>query len=180
MTPYFSFENELWAKRDGAALTMCRFERLREEPVLRHGVPGAPDEHRIDMTNVVHDGDRFVMWYQGMRPPPQKAQDPHIWHMEDHQNICVAYSDDGVSWEKPNLRLSGTNWGESPDNVLPVVSRDVYGAGVTHDGERYVMMHVHPRGLKEAKPQTTFSIFTSEDGLQWQGDRTPCIDAEPF
>jgi hypothetical protein len=175
MQSYFSFEKELWKQVDNTQLELCRFERFLDKPVVPHGGTGAPDEHHAQFSNVIHDGQQFVMWYGAMRPPPKD-----IWHMEDQQNLCIAYSDDGIGWEKPNLKLSGKKWGKSPDNVLPSVSRDVYGCAVIRDGDEYVMAHSHPRGIKVEEGQTTFSIYKSKDGVRWTGSRKSCIDAQHF
>lgn len=163
MQTYFAFEKELWSQTRGAALELCRFERFLDKPVVARGPAGSADEHHVQNTNVVRHNGRFVMFYAAMRPPPK-----NIWHMENQQSLCIAYSDDGIRWEKPR------------DSVLPDVSKDVYAAGVIHDGNRFVMAHSHPRGLDVEEGQTTFSIYTSADGVKWTGSRKPCIDVQHF
>ena len=174
MQVYYSFEKELWNQTKGASLNFCRFERFLDEPVVRNGPKGSPDEHLVQCNNVIRENNEFTMWYVGMRPPGKD-----IWRQEHAHKVCIAKSADGIVWEKPNLKLEKVPCGGAPNNVLPNLHH-FYNAGVIKDGDGYVMQLMHSRGLKKEEGQTTFSIYTSADGIHWEGKRKPCIKVQHF
>jgi hypothetical protein len=175
LTPYFAFENEIWADRSGARSQLCRFERFLNEPVVPRGPKGSHDEYALEGSNVLWTGERFMMWYTGRRPPPE-----NVWHMENQLSQALAYSDDGIHWEKPALNQVDMPNGGAPNNMLANVSRNVYGCGVLKVGNEYVMAHFHPRELKIEEGQTTFSMFRSKDGIHWKGNRRGVIKEQHF
>jgi hypothetical protein len=175
MQPYFSFEKEIWKSKENTTLTLCRFERFLDKPVVPRGPKGSPDEHALEGSTVIHDGEKFLMWYIGRRPPVKNP-----WAIANLISVGFAESIDGIHWTKPRLNQMNIPCGKAPNNVLANVSPSVYGAGVMKIGDEYVMSHFHPRGLKKEEPQTTFSMYRSKDGLHWKGSRKACIKEQHF
>jgi hypothetical protein len=175
MQPYFAFENELWAAREGADVALNRFERFLDQPAVCRGPKGSPDEHALEGSTVIWTGDRFKMWYTGRRPPFGNP-----WETVHTISTLYAESGDGIRWEKPDLRQIHIPCGGAPNNVLANVSPGVYGAGVMKVGGEHVMALFHLRGLKKEEPQTTFSMHRSTDGLHWKGRRKPAIREQHF
>lgn len=171
---FYAFEPSVWAARSGASLQLQRFERFKEAPVIARGPEGSHDEHRVYSINVWRDRGRFVAWYSAMRRP-----DPDPWKQNSRHSLCIAYSDDGVTWEKPDLRKVHANCDGAPNNVLRVPDR-FYCAGVIHDGSRYVMKYEFPVTPGSTTPNTSFCIFTSDNGIEWQGERQPLIRERHF
>ncbi len=171
---FFSFENTIWAQIKDATLHFNRFQRFSDQPVVARGPNGSPDEHRVASTNVIRTDDHFTMWYTGMRPPHANP-----WHQEDRHSVCIAYSPDGINWDKPDLGLKKTSSGKAPNNTLNL-SNDFYNIGVLRESDGYVMKYEYPRGLKVDESQTTFTIFASDDGIHWHGRRKPCIQKQHF
>lgn len=177
---FYAFESSLWIDRSGAELTFQRFERFHDGPVIPRGQAGSHDEHRVYSINVWRDvaNDRFVAWYSAMRHP-----DPDPWKQNGRHALCIAYSHDGVSWEKPDLRLPGSAGGDgvhgSPDNRL-LIPAHFYCAGVIYDGSQFVMKYEFPASPGSTQPNTTFCILTSKDGIAWAGERRPLIREAHF
>lgn len=100
-TVYFAFDDHSIPWRDNLQLKMQRASKHPENPVLKRGPKGSPDfGHAILYGTVIHDGDRFRMWYLGM---PDGSLDE--WKTTRWRPMCYAESHDGVTWSKPNLGL---------------------------------------------------------------------------
>lgn len=89
------------------------------------------------------------------------------WYLADFRRVCLAYSEDGLTWEKPDLGVvAGTNIVLEPNDVDTVCVWPV-------DGEGWVMS-VSARGGGPVR------LLSSPDGLRWSslytlphaGDRT--------
>jgi predicted GH43/DUF377 family glycosyl hydrolase len=65
------------------------WKRHQEEPVLDRGPPGSADDGGAVVPSLLRIGDRWLMWYTGVRA----TQSQRI-------HLCLAESQDGVRWEK--------------------------------------------------------------------------------
>lgn len=155
-------------------------------PVFQ-GEPGSWDSQAICYGTVLHDEGRYRMWYTGR----SRSTDCAV--------CCYAVSDDGISWERPNLGLfeyhgSKANnicaLGEIPPKELPVRSgRPTANPSVCKDerepdpAKRYKMM-LNSQFAHEVK---LFGLLMySPDGIRWTPadphpevtGRTPFMRAE--
>ena len=161
MRTFFSFEKELWRRTQSADLSLCRFERFLDKPVVKRGPKGSPDRHMVSWFTILREKNEFKMWYMGMRPP----NEDDWWHQEDRHSLCIAKSADGIVWEKPDLKLKDVPCGGAPNNVLPV-SSNFCGCTVLKEDDGYVMSYSFPYGRNIRTAITTFTIFKSRDGLR--------------
>jgi len=134
----------LATSRDGLHWTKANEWRA----VFAPGLPGAPDETKIDHPAVVHYDGQFHMWYTaGPR--------------DSRYRICYATSKDGYRWERQNGGrpvLGPGERGKFDDRVVlhPAVVRDTSG-----------LMHLWYNGVG---PQKDFHVghATSRDGIEWK------------
>lgn len=130
-----------------------------------------PGSHYI---TVLYDGDRFRMYYRG-------------WSPQGEESTCLAYSYDGVLWEKPRLGIwefAGSKennivWrGQGAHNVAPFLDANP-GA---KDNERYKAVAGGPlialasadgvrwRKMRE-EPIITEGAFDSQNVAFWDGEQ---------
>ena len=97
----FAFDDHAIPWHFNTKLTLHSATKHAANPVLRKGPPGAPDHgHAILYGSVMHDGDKFRMWYLGMIESSIKE-----WAQSRWRPMCYAKSADGVTWTKPDLGL---------------------------------------------------------------------------
>ena len=145
---------------------------VRQEPVL---TPSTEDQDAPDHMvanfygTVLYDEGKYRMWYYGkneVRPRPDEIS-----------MICYAESDDGISWEKPNLRQKQFkgNW---DNNALNLPGKQTYTASVIKDEEepdperRYKMVYnpqqeSGPLAERFGMAASTLATATSLDGIIW-------------
>jgi hypothetical protein len=172
---YFAFESELWSEVRNAELCLNQLKPHGDRPVLKHGGGMSPDNHRAINPSVIYDGKKFTMWYSGLHLNKSSS-------FKDYRTIkhfmCAAYSNDGITWRKPNLKRNIPEF-EKSKNVL--FSGGLLG-GVDYLPElgKYAMALSFANGRKKEGGQTTFSLITSENGLDWEISHTPSITHEHF
>jgi hypothetical protein len=136
--------------RDEIALATSK-DGVRWEPrgiVLRPGEDeDAWDVLLVGRPSVLHDGERFRMWYDGRKDLPEGplAGDAPT-STNSRRFVGLATSIDGLRWTK-----HGGN---------PVFGDDAGGIDVKRLGDRFVMLYESRDGTKAA---------VSDDGIEWQG-----------
>ena len=123
----FAFDDRSIPWRYRLRMEMHRPEKYDGNPVVTRGPAGSVDERRAQNSPVVHDGERFRMWYiarddgageasPGERERYEASHGGHggiseigttgdIVHSYDTGRICCAESDDGYHWRKPDLGI---------------------------------------------------------------------------
>ena len=115
----FAFDDHAMPWRYRVRLRMHRPEKHAGNPILARGPAGAVDSRRMQCCPVVHDGERFRMWYiarddgssgrggdgRGRAAGRYSDVDPAVVHSYDTGRICYAESDDGLTWTRPELGL---------------------------------------------------------------------------
>ena len=109
-------------------------------------------------STVLRDGDRFLLYYRGL---PEAGGDG-----SNRETTCVALSDDGVNWSRPNLGLHEVDGSRDNNVVLANV------APVTHNFSPFLDTRpdVDPaerfKGLGGSERSGLIG-WTSPDGLHW-------------
>ena len=179
---------DLWelAERRHVDLIVNTAKKDPRNPVLQ-GEPGSWDSQAICYGTVLHDEGRYRMWYTARSGTTDCAV------------CCYAVSDDGITWERPNLGLfeyhgSTDNnicaLGEIPPRELPIRSgRPTPNPSVVKDerepdpARRYKMM-LNSQYVHDVK---LFCLMLhSPDGIHWTPadphpevtGRTPFMRAE--
>ncbi len=110
---FFSFDDHSIPWTHNLKTTLVQADKHPDNPVLRRGPKGAPDNaHAILYGTVIKDKDKFRMWYLGSFDAKQlKTPAPKNW-----RPMCYAESKDGIHWTKPNLGLVEFN-GNKNNNI---------------------------------------------------------------
>lgn len=138
-----------------AGLTWHRFQ---DEPLLERGPPGSADDGGAVVPSFVRVGDRWLMWYTGVRAT--EAQRIHL---------CLAESDDGIRWTKfeGNPVLSDPDAGDASRSVI---SR----CCVRHDHGVFRLWYSF------ARPDYRIHYAESLDGRTWEpGPIAPVLGPSP-
>ena len=160
-------------------------EKVESNPVLG---PERPWEgNAVRLTHVVFDDSDqlFKMWYMGQQYGAEQGDGEVIVRGEygDPPPVpCLATSEDGVSWERPNLGLVEFR-GSRDNNILPPTHMlPGEGAGVT----TYMFKDTHDedpsrryKGFVRTseKPGMKFDLYYSPDAFQWTPyEGNPVID----
>ena len=155
--------------------------KVRPEPVLgpTPDNPRAPDAVAAHFYGtVLHDGDRYRMWYYPCSfkcSPAEVPRDASLaWLSENivQGPVCYAESDDGVQWRKPSLRQVRFQ-GSRDNNAIALSKLPIEGVTLIKDEDdpdpqrRYKMVFncAHPGGFY------TFRTATSPDGIGWSVQR---------
>ena len=142
-------------------------------PVLQRGPDGAWDANKIGDANVIKIADGYVMYYTGFGDFQAGA------FTEEHGNIGMATSADGVTWTKhDDPATTDKAWAKS-DPVLSIDksegawdSWNAVDPNVQRTGDRWTMIY---RGNTfETSPG--IGVATSADGIKWtRASKTPIL-----
>jgi predicted GH43/DUF377 family glycosyl hydrolase len=142
-------------------VTLTLLDRTTQ-PLLKADRPW--EDYCIGYCQVMRIGGTWHMWY---------ASYDHAYRNDADGHLCYARSNDGVTWEKPNLGLVEFN-GSRDNNIL--IARGIHGHCVLHDeaapaAERFKMVYCD---LTTANEWHVFAA-TSPDGLQWTLSEKPIL-----
>ena len=163
----FSFDDVSILYTHNLRLTAHAPQRHPDNPVMRRGAPGAPDEFGVQFYgSIVHDEGRFKIWYVAVP----------CWRP------AYAESADGIHWERPVLGLVEYKGSRANNLVLmepaPVKSTNLKVLVEPDDPDpvrRYKMV-VDPAWWDgEKSGYCTLAPLFSADGLRWR----LAIDATP-
>ena len=116
LCPYFAFEKELWKEVRNAELHLNPLQPYGNKPVLKRGSGSRPDNHRAINPSIVYDGKEFKMWYSGIHLNKTSTFKNH--HTIKHF-MCLAQSNDGIKWHKPELKRNIPQLKKSKMPCLP-------------------------------------------------------------
>lgn len=159
---------------DPALLTERQGAELRTNPAARRETVIFPDrpweKHIISFFLTVRDEEgKLRMWYI--------CRDD--WGEGSQANLAYAESQDGIAWVKPNLGLYDYK-GSRDNNLLGVHSLEgvVFQDPNMPPEQRYVYVTADkPQMGKNTTGPTGIYRYYSADGLRWQRDREPLIQA---
>jgi hypothetical protein len=118
--------------------------------VLTRGDVYAWDDFKVTSPAVIHDGDRYQMWYVGC----------HFVGEEYTCGIGHAQSRDGIQWKK------------SPGPVLtiedPAVSQDLHSITVVRADDQYLLWYAIDANPIHGNDCATLYLASSKDGLAWK------------
>ena len=198
---FFAFDDHSIPWQHNLKITLVEADKHPENPVLRRGPKGAPDNaHAILYGTVIKDNDKFRMWYLGSYDAKQlKTPAPKYW-----RPMCYAESLDGIHWTKPDLGLVEFN-GNTKNNICliegnpqsltlvndflsvmhdpgdPDPSKRFKVAYIAHMPYEEIIGGLSKIGRKEKRVCSTICA-TSPDGLTWKvvGDRPANAGGERF
>ncbi len=101
--PLLLVDEALIAVNEGVSLTVCEAVKHPENPIIRLGGPGAPDELRAQF------GGSVYYWNGKFR----------LWYWAQPGGVAYAESDDGIHWVKPKLGLVKFR-GRTDNNLVPM------------------------------------------------------------
>lgn len=187
----FAFDDHSLPFRRNTYLTLMSAEKHPQNPVLRRGAAGAPDDARAHFHGTVLRVDgKFRMWYVAVDEESLqsfgKSVEKGVW-----SRVAYAESEDGIRWHKPNLGLVEYR-GSKANNLIdlegPALWPSVlYEPGEPDPGKRYKMMFKstggrlpgildrYPDQLKAAHGVRVSPLCAySADGLRWRlADHNP-------
>jgi len=150
--------------------------KVREEPVLRLGSPGAWDAADLETPTVVKAGDGFHMWYCAW----EEKERNNRWSAKTALRIGHATSKDGIHWTKdprnPVIGLGSRerndwNWAAAAEPSV-VYSR--------RNGRDFFEMWYVGVNIIEGKTHLHIGYATSPDGSRWrQHPENPVIASSP-
>lgn len=161
----FAFDDRALPLLNGLRLNLVSYHAPSEagasNVAVPPGPPGSADGRGvIYYGTVLPVGHELWMWYLGMG-----GRDP-----DRHFRICLATSEDGITWKKPDLGV--VEYGGSRHNNLVDLDQgrfSVAGCIVFHDpndpdpGRRFKMLFT---GTKY--PGLHFGVAYSSDGIRWK------------
>ena len=167
----FSFDNVSIPFTHNLQLTMQQPEKHSNNPVVRRGAAGTPDEFGVQFYgSVVRDKDRLRMWYVAV--DRELRSDPgcvRCWRP------AYAESHDGVHWTKPELGLVEYQ-GSKRNNLvlmepapLGIINLKVLAEPDDPDPSRRYKMSGHTWWWDgKRRGRGTLAPLFSPDGLRWR------------
>src|SRR5215213_66892 len=131
----------------------------RTKIVLGLGEEDAPDSRQVVYYGSVHRvGDELWMWYLGQGD-----------EVEWFERVCLAKSQDGIHWQKPNLGLVEYK-GSKQNNLVDLNqgSHHVQACVVLYTPEDPDPKRRFKMAFECDKYTKIFAVAYSEDGLHWQ------------
>lgn len=178
-----AIDDYLLPQRENVCLYLTK-PRCRAEPVVtpEFDDPLAPDQVGTSFYGtVLHDGDRFRMWYYAIRL--NEPGDARHSDMKNTQQgpVCYAESDDGITWRKPKLGQVEIR-GSTANNAIRLPDASTQAAFIIKDpgdpdpGRRYKMAYnahtgdAFHYGVTGAPQTGTWVTRTavSGDGVHWK------------
>lgn len=154
------------------------------EPVLQGDRPW---ESRLLWACVLKEESRFQLWYlvQAFECDADSGQakkgtnfDPMAGEFEGLKRrnfICYAESDEGMTWQKPELGLH--DFGGSSANNIVLPCKDDGLEGVFRDRDGGYRMLVHDKPIPGGKSiWKAMRSLRSPDGIHWTFDDQPVLD----
>ena len=119
---------------------------------------------------IVHDSEKFRMWYDSLRLVPRKgAKDRFEWD----QRLAYAESDDGLKWRFPNLGLVKFNGSTDNNLLVEWEARTAYLLRDVPEKDRRGYQYIFQ--CRSTKPRPGIYLVGSHDGLRWDWDKAMLI-----
>lgn len=129
--------------------TLTQHSPQKQEQVLT--MDSAWEGSRADAVNIVSDGSGYKMYYI-------------TYNTADDAKVCLAQSEDGITWEKPNLGLVEQD-GSTENNILLSGGAFAGGFYVLYDSSTHAGDAAYKAVAVDQSGQMVG--YTSQNGLQW-------------
>ena len=161
----FAFDDFSIPFRNNLQLHLIHGKRSGGKPpiVIARGELGSADEYVHYYGTTMRIGDEFRMWYIGFVGRGDEKAEGQL----REGRLCYAVSEDGVSWEKPDLGL--VEYGGSKRNNLVAfpLDLDLRAAVVIHDPEDPDPDRRFKINYEAGAYGTRMGVAYSPDGLHW-------------
>lgn len=176
----FAFDDHSIPLQDNLTLTLKQVQKHPQNPVLRAGPEGAPDDRGcIIYGSVLQVEGKLRMWYLAWPTDEGAGPKGEYW-----RPMAYAESEDGVHWTKPDLSL--VEWHGSKENNLCLIDPPDWPVqdflSVMHDPEdpdpsrRYKAAYIalvpanelRAVGADQRRKGPVMVTATSADGFRWQ------------
>jgi hypothetical protein len=158
-------DEQFLAKSEGVCLHLHPLRKTGEHLVVsEHPWENAT----LNWFSVLQDGGKYRMWYE--------CYDVAGWPTTDDTSFCYAESDDGIHWNKPELRLYSYQ-GSKDNNILFRQIGDGNARSRVHGGCVFLDPSAPPEARYKCVSQGLFqgigerpyyvAGMTSADGLNW-------------
>lgn len=174
----FAFDNVSIPFTHNLRLEMQQPEKYPDNPVVRRGPPGTPDEFGVQFYgSIIRDNDLFRLWYVAVdRELERNSRCVRCWRP------AYAESRDGIHWEKPDLGLVEYK-GNKTNNLVRIdpAPLGMINLKVLHEpddpdpGRRYKMSAHTWWWDGKRRGRGTLAPLFSRDGVRWH----LAIDTKP-
>jgi len=150
--------------------------RVYHQPV-KHPVPVIMPDKPWEMGP---NGGRSIIWVLGIEWSPTLGRYRMWYNAGDYWRPCYAESADGLTWTKPILNLSGTNFdgsGSTSNNIIDLGYAPKDPATTSDAGDEQSLVPIRddldPDPNRRYKavvlrvPEKTMRLLFSSDGLRW-------------
>ena len=157
----FPFDDHSIPFQHGVRLHLVRYKAGVDGTriVVPPGPAGAPDSRAVIYYGSVHRvEDQLWMWYLAQG-------DSDRWL----QRVCLAKSDDGYNWQKPELSLVKYN-GSTRNNLVDMLAGEhhIVACVVYYEPEDPNPDRRFKAIIETTKYPNLFAVMFSADGLKWQ------------
>ena len=146
---------------------------VKAEPVL---VAETPIEgHRIGCYSIVLEADARYLMYYGAYPNSAKDDNGHM--------ICLATSDDGITWQREKVGLYEVCGNRDNNVVLPGCGGTVFLDPNEHEGSRFWCVSnskentwwAESKGTIYSEEEAYLYLMHSKDGIHWKRFKDPVL-----
>ena len=169
----FSFDDVVFPAVHNLRLSMVRPEKYRDNPVVRRGGKGAPDDFGVQYYGSIirHDG-KFKLWYVAA---DERINSKDFAEFTKAWKQAYAESEDGIHWQKPDLGLveyagnRNNNLVSVDPAPLATINIKVLYDPDDPDSSRRFKMTAHTWWLEDGqRGRGTLCPLLSSDGLRWR------------
>jgi hypothetical protein len=161
-----------------AAPVLNRAKKVEHNPVLRPERPWEGNDVRVSQVIFDEKDQIFKMWYKARTFSGRQGEDEIVVEGESGGVDCLATSEDGIYWDRPDLGLVAFE-GSTDNNILPKQSvkpsffLDLHEQDPTKRYKAYV-------GSRATSKPMQLDLFYSPDAFDWRPyEQNPIIDTSP-
>ena len=151
-------------------------EKVENNPVLPPEMPWEGNDTNVDAVVFDDEDKTFKMWYQCRMISAHESDGKIVVTGESEGRapvVCLAVSDDGVHWERPDLGLVEFR-GSKRNNILPTTYLPPGGYGgslcIFRDAHENDPARQYKAVVKDKIARMSVNLYYSEDAFKW----TPC------
>ncbi len=168
------FDDYLMESITDTRQVLNRARKVVDNPVLATDRPWEGNDLRLGQVIFDEREGIFRMWYSATECWAHQGEDGVVVEGGENSFICLANSDDGINWERPELGLVEFE-GSCANNILPEEMYMPYLFQDLHEEDpekRY-------KGLRRTSGEDgmRFDLYYSPDGFEWSPfPNNPAID----
>jgi hypothetical protein len=166
-TRFLVLDSRIIETAEDAKLTLGKTVKSKHNPLMKEDKPWEPRFDNL-YANVIYDEEekRYKCWYSpfirdslASKTPRERRSEVRYHDEQREMGVCYAVSQDGLTWEKPELGL--VEFEDSKQNNI--VWRGPHGAGVFKDFRDPDPARRYKTIFKRGK----ISVAFSADGIHW-------------